>query len=264
MWGWSIELIALVVVLSAALVQLFLQYFYREAPTASRRRWTYILVALVIAGAIANGIGSWRTHVDQKEARERIEQTTNEREQQARKERQQISENIRELVTLARERDPSLSEQEAIRVITAEVRSLRERTSQLADELHGLRRYSKMAKYSALGLTGIAGEGLKEDSPIARALQDAYIKVGSENGPNYYPRCDAQGLARFEAVTRKFPDFPFSHWALAKCLKQMGNPQWRNYAERAMAIFKHTTRISDRSPHHDQARKQIEQLLAER
>lgn len=264
MWGWSVELIALVVVLSAALVQLFLQYFYREVPTRSRRRWTYILVVLVIAGAIANGIGSWRTHVDQKEARERIERAASEREQQARKQRQEISEDIQELVTLARERDPSLSEQQAIRVITAEVRMLRERTSRLANELQGLRRYSKMAKYSALGLTGIAGEGLKENSPIARALQGAYIKVENESGPSYYPRCDAQGLARFEAVTRKFPDFPFSHWALAKCLKQTGDPQWRNFAERAMAIFEHTTRISDRSPHHDQARKQIEQLLTER
>lgn len=264
MWEWSIELIALVVVLTAALVQLFLQYFCHEVPTKSRRRWTYVLVVLVIAAAMANGIGSWRTHVDQSETRERIELAAKEREQQARKERQEISEEIRELVTLARERDPDLSEQQAIRMITAEVRSLRAKTSQLAHELQGLRRYSKVAKYSALGLTGIAGQGLKENSPIALALHGAYIKVEKEGGPDYYPRCDAQGLARFEAVTKNFPDFPFSHWALAKCLKQIGNPQWRKYAERAMEIFEHTTRISDRSPHHDQAREQIEQLLTRR
>ena len=52
-------------------------------------------------------------------------------------------------------------------------------------ELQGLRRYSRVAKYSALGLTGIAGEGLKKNSPIARALEGAYIKVVKETGPDY-------------------------------------------------------------------------------
>ena len=73
-----------------------------------------------------------------------------------------------------------------------------------------------------------------------------------------------KGLARFEIVTREFPDFPFSYWALAKCLKHTGDPQWLAYGERAMSIFQHTTQISERSPHHDQARKQMEELLNEK
>ena len=87
--------------------------------------------------------------------------------------------------------------------------------------------------------------------------------VEKETGPDYYPRCDAQGLAHFATVAKEFPDFLFSYWALAKCLKKMGNPQWRSHAERAMTILARTTRIGERSPHHDQARKQVEQLLIE-
>ena len=215
----------------------------------------------MIAGAIANGIGTWNTRASESEDRERIERIAKDREQQAQRERQEISERIQSLVTLARERDPDLTEQEALRTITKEIRALRERTSQLQLELEGLRRYSKVAKYSALGLTGIAGEGLKENSPIARALEGAYTKVDKESGPEYYPRCDAQGLSRFANVAKEFPDFPFSYWALAKCLEQIGNPQWRVYAEHAVAIFEHTTRVSERSPHHDQAREQMEALL---
>ena len=263
MWELRFQMIALAVILTAGLVQLFLEYFLPKEPASSRRRWTYILILLVLAGAIANGIDTWQTHVNQSEARERLESTVNEREQQARKERQEISEKIQNLVTLARERNPNLTEQEALRTISAEVRTLRERQSQLEHELQGLRRYSRVAKYSALGLTGIAGAGLKENSPIARALEGAYIKVDKETGPDYFPRCDAKGLALFASVAREFPDFPFSHWALAKCLKQIGDPQWRSHAERAMAIFQHTTRISGHSPHHDQARTQMEHLLSE-
>ena len=263
MWELNVELIALVVILTAALVQLYREHFSPNEPAWRRRRWTYILVVLVITGAIANGIGAWQTHVNQNEARERLERTVKEREQQARKERQEISDKIQNLVTLARERDPNLTEQEALRTISTEVRTLRERTSQLEHGQQGLSQYSSMAKYNVLGLTGIAGVGLKENSPIARALKGAYIKVETETEPEYQPQCDVQGLALFVSVAREFPDFPFSHWALAHCLKRLGNPQWRIHAESAMNILQHTTRISGHSPDHDQARTQMEQLLSE-
>lgn len=263
MWEWGAELIGLLVVLSAAVVQLCLEHFWREQPVQLRRRLAYLLAVLVIAGAVANKIGAWQTQVEEHEERERTERIAKEREQLAQRERQEISANIQDLVTLARERDPGLTELEAVRMITKEVRTLRGRTSQLEHELQGLRRYGRVAKYNALGLTGIAGEGLKENSPIARALKGAYINTEGEAGAQYRPRCDAQGIDRFANVARKFPDFPFSHWALAKCLKQAGNPQWRTHAVRAMTIFEQTTRIGERSSHHDQARKQMEQLLAE-
>ena len=263
MWEFSVGLIGLAVVLGAAVVQLCLEHFWRERPARLRRRWAYILGLLVIAGAIANEIDTRQRQAEEREERERIEFAATAREQQARVERQEISANIRDLVTLARERDPGLSETEALRTILTELRTLRERTAQHERELQGVRQYSEIAKLNVLGLSGRAGAGLKEDSPIARALEGAYIKVESETGPEYHPRCDAEGLARFANVTRGFPDFPFSYWALAKCLKGASNPQWRFFAERAMSILEHTTRIGGRNQNHDQARHQMEQLLAE-
>ena len=263
MWELSVELIGLAVVLGAAVVQLCLEHFWQERPAQLRRGWAYTLGVLVIAGAIANQIGTWQRQAEERDERERVELAAEAREQQARQERQEISADIQDLVTLARERNPSLTEKEALRTILAELRTLRERASQYEHELQGVRQYSETAKYNVLGLTGIAGAGLKENSPIARALEGAYIEIERETGPEYHPRCDAQGLAQFGNVVKEFPDFPFSYWALAKCLKQAGNPKWRVYAERAMSILEHTTRIGKRSRNHDEAREQMEQLLAE-
>ena len=263
MWELSIETIGLVVVVIAALIQTGLDYFWGERPDRLRRRWACILVVFIIAGAIANIVGDRQSQAKEREERERIERAANEREQQATEERQEISAKMQVLVTLARENDPDLTEQEALRKITTEVRTLREQTSQLKQELQGLRRYREMAKYDVLGLKGIGGAGIKENSPINQALEGAYIEEETQTGSVYYPRCDDQGIARFEIVAREFPNFPFSYWALATCLKQMGEPQWREYGERAMSIFQHTTQISERKPAHDQALKQIEKMLTE-
>lgn len=207
MWDPNIETIGLVVVLIAAVIQICLELFWRERTDWLRFIWVCILALLIVAGAIANYIGTRKSQ--------------------------------------------------------AELREEQKRTTQLESEMQGLRQFSKVAKYNALGLTGIAGAGLKENSPINQALEGTYIKEKTQTGPLYHPRCDDEGLARFAIVANEFPDFPFSYWALAKCLKQTNAPQWRAYGERAMAIFQHTTQISERSPHHDQARKQMEELLVE-
>ena len=91
MWELSVELIGFVVVLSAAVVQLGLEHFWRERAPRLRRRWVYILGVLVIVGAVANQIGTWQTNAEEREERERIETAAKAREQQARRERQQIS-----------------------------------------------------------------------------------------------------------------------------------------------------------------------------
>ena len=262
-WNLSIETLGLMVALMAALIQICLAYFWRERPENLRRVWACILAVLVIAGVITNYIGTRQLQSEERDERIRIEHAADEREQQAQEERREISLKIQELVFLARERDPSLTEQEALRKITTEVRTLRARTSELEDELQGLRRYIKVAKYNVLGVTGTAGVGLKESSKISRALEGAFDEIETQTGSEYHPRCDDQGRAQFENVARNYPDFPFSYWALAKCLKQMGNPQWRVYAEHAISIFEHTTLISEHHPNHDQARGQMEALLAE-
>ena len=51
MWELRFQMIALAVILTAGLVQLFLEHFLPKEPASSRRRWTYILILLVLAGA---------------------------------------------------------------------------------------------------------------------------------------------------------------------------------------------------------------------
>ena len=106
----------------------------------------YILGLLVIAGAIANEVDTQQRQAEEREERERIELAATAREQQARLERQEISANIQDLVSVARERDPGLSETEALRTILTELRTLRERTAEYERELLGVRQYGETAK----------------------------------------------------------------------------------------------------------------------
>ena len=263
MLGLSFGLIGLVIVLSGTLVQLRLDYFLRNHSPALQQRWARILAVLTCVGVVTTGIGFWQTHVEDRVELARVERATQEREQQAQKERQTISIKIQDLVTLARDRDPSLTELEALHTVSTELRNLRGKASQLEHDLDGLRRYSYIAKYNVLGISGKYGKEFKEISPISRALEGAYDEKEGDNGSSYSPRCDAEGINMYANVVRDFPDFPFSHWALTICLGKQGNPQWRTYAKRAKEIFEHTTQIANHHPHHDVVFQQIERLLAQ-
>ena len=252
------ELIGLFIVVICASIQLKLDYSMGEELVARRNRNVRTLVVLIWVGAAITGIGIWQTHVEDREN----ERAAEEREHQATKERQAISTDIQNLVRMAREDDPSLTEREALRAVQTELRNLREKASQLEHGQLGLRRYIHFANFNVLGLTGIAGEGLKENSGIASALEGAYDLIEDDNGSKYYPRCDAEGINMFANVVRDFPDFPFSHWALAICLGKQSNPQWRTHLERAKEILEHTTQIAGHHQHHDEVLQQIERFLA--
>ena len=256
MSGFGIELFALAVVLSAAVIQLLLEYFRKEKPAKARKRWAYILTALVILGALGNGVGKWMTHTDTIEERKRLEQVTETRERTAQQERQVLSAQIQGLAGR-----PGLTDQEALIAISGELQNLREQASSLELGLQGMRRYSKVAKYNVLGLTGRAGVGLQENSPIERALNGAFMVGEGPNGPTYTPQCSESALAQFGSVAQTWPDFPFSHWALATCLRQTGNLEWQAHAERALEIFKHTTQLAEHSSHHDQAQAALKRWL---
>ena len=231
------KLVGPLVILIVAMIQLGLENHWRDQRT--RQRWTRILIGVMILSTILTGFDIWQTHDAEQKERDRIAKTTNEREIKAREERQEISASIKELVALARERDASLTEEEALTEISAEVRSLRKETALLGSEFQGLKKYGDVAKLDAKGLTGMAGPGLKESSALSRALEGAYV----EKEGRVYPRCDTEGMTRFANVTKKHPAFPFAHYALAVCQHMAGNPQWRVHANRALEIVNHTTQL---------------------
>ena len=157
-----------------------------------------------------------------------------------------------EAVALMRERDPSLTQQEALARIVEELRELRERSADHEDQLTGLKSYGDMARLNPAGLTGIArpGSGLSESSDLSRALEGAW---DVDDDDVHAARCDQAALGKFSGVARKHPTFPFAHYALAICALSNEDPTWRQHAERALAILEHTTQIAGRAGAHDQA-----------
>ena len=136
------------------------------------------------------------------------------------------------------------------------------RAIQLEDKLEGVRRYSPVARYTERGVTERARpSGLVLAGPMAGDLRGAYEEVRIQDKRWILPRCDHENIAKFENVAKKYPDFPFSHAALARCKSRKGNPEWRMHAERALEIFTHTTAITGHSPSHDRVKDLMERIL---
>ena len=125
---------------------------------------------------------------------------------EARQARQRIEESAAEAVALMRERDPDLTAQEALDRVVEELRELHERSADLEDQLTGLKTYSDVAELNVLGDPGTAGLGLRYSSALTRALEGSW----DERDGQLYPRCDQTSLAKFSAVARSHPTFPFA------------------------------------------------------
>ncbi len=246
----ALKLAANVVVLAIAALGWGLENKWRDERNLARRRWVRLLFVLIVVGSIVDSFLTWRSHGEAQQQQERIAR---------------IDHGVVELVKLARERDPNLTEQEALRKIGSEVRTLRGRTFKLERQLAGVKRYGNVAKLNGFGLSGRIrpGSGLKETSAISRALEEAYIRKEVGGQVKHFPRCDEKGIGAFRNAAEIDPDFPFSHWALALCAEKAGDKGWRTHAARAVTILEHTTQLSGHNEHHDQALEELRKLLAQ-
>ena len=167
---------------------------------------------------------------------------------EAQRARQRIQDMTAEAVALMRERDPSLTAEEALALVTEELRELRERSTDLEDQLSGIKMYSEVAKLNVLGEHQMAEgrNGLGWNSPLFQAME----AIWDERDGEYQPRCSRDSLTKLSSVAENFPSFPFSHLALAICAIHAGNVDWRQHASRAMEILKHTAQIAGSHPHH--------------
>ena len=137
---------------------------------------------------------------------------------------------------------------------------LTRQAEELQAEIEGIQRYSSVARLNVLGVTGRVGRGsgLKEQSSISRALEDAYImEADTVRGL----RCDR--LSQFEKVIEIEPDFPFAHHAISWCAKRAGNPLWKVHADRAAEIYEHTTKLAGHHRDHDSNYANLKRLLAD-
>ena len=200
-----------------------------------------------------------------REARLRIEETTSKQAAaltaaqkeatEAGRALQRIEDTTAEVVALMRERDPSLTEQEALDRLAEELRVLHKRSAGLEDQLTGLKMYSAVAKLNVLGDPGTApaDSGLRHTSDLIRALEGSW----EERDGQLFRRCDQTSLAKFSAAARMYPTFPFGHSALAECAIAAGDDSWRQHAERALEILRHTTQIAGRHPHHNEVYERL-------
>ena len=235
-------------ILLIALITWRLEYRWQDRRSRERQLGAYALLAAICIGSIAGASVTWRSHSEEQERHERIAR---------------IDQGVVELVKLARERDPNLTEQEALTKIGKEIRSLRGRASKLERELDGVKRYGSVAKLNGKGLSGRVrpGSGLTETTSLSRVLERAYTPMEEGGKGRIQLRCDDGGLAAFQKAMEINPDFPFSHWALAICAAKAGDRGWRAHAERAVTIFEHTTQIAGHHKAHDEALKGLRQLL---
>ena len=142
----ALKLAANAFILIVALITWALEHRWQDRQAGARRRATHGLFAAICAGSIVGAVVTSRSHSEARQQHERIAR---------------IDHGVVELVELARERDPMLTEQEALENIGSEVRALRGLTSNLERELEGLKRYGSVAM-----LNGFRGE--RQDWPRFR------------------------------------------------------------------------------------------------
>ena len=258
---FSLSLVPAAIALFAAIVQYRIANASLDWPAPRRTRWNRMLLVAIAAGILTTGYANHREAVQAEHHRIATAEATQAREEAARQERAELSAAIHDVAGLLGDLEPGSTDQEALREIGNEIRRLRDRASELEDDLEGLRRYREVAALNLFGLTGKYGAGLKESTALSRALEGVFEAKGDGPRKTYTPVCGAEGLDRLERVVSQFPHFPFSRWAIAVCLRAAGDPRWRGHAQRAMEILGHTVQIEGHHSDHDALREQVKRFL---
>jgi hypothetical protein len=94
---------------------------------------------------------------------------------------------------------------------------------------------------------------------ISAAIAGTWFEVGPGS---FRPVCEAAAMDRSRAAISRFPDFPFTYYALAYCLERSKNPEWRRFATTAVKIFEGTTSINGHQKSHDECLAYLRQELA--
>jgi hypothetical protein len=163
---------------------------------------------------------------------------------------QALQKRLEPFIEVATRRFPQMETQAALAKLAAEVHLQRK-------ELNAIQRYTEVSKLNFVGTTGTVAPPLKEETGVSRALEGTFT---IDNDRARYS-CDPAAIAKFKEVIAKFPDFPFSYYAVAFCLKPRGDTSWRGFATKAVEILKNTTTIDGHHPNHDQALRELTQAL---
>jgi Ca2+/Na+ antiporter len=132
----------------------------------------------------------------------------------------------------------------------------------LESAVTSLKEYSSVACLDALGNPSGFGYGgdLKYNSPLTRMLEGTF----NEKSDQLHMSRDQEAEAKYRAVIKKFPKFPFAYYFLALCLRDRGDPCWRDYATKAIVILEKTTTIDGHHRHHDEVLRRLRDYLGEK
>jgi len=145
--------------------------------------------------------------------------------------------------------------------LVSEIQSYHElKSSKL--KLEDFKKYSYVSKLGPDGIDVRPNPPLTTTDKLFNLLKSTYDISGEDNHLFYY-KCDDVSLTVYKNVIDNYPNFPFSYFALAQCKKQKNQSDWKNYAIKAIEIFKITTQIGGHKSEHDGALNILNNYLNE-
>lgn len=180
-------------------------------------------------------------------------------------ENQKLEIMLEPFVSLAHQRRPDVSSAEALSKLAIDLAQQKQELAaqkkdviSLKDVADAAKEFSDIAALNLMGITGIAGVGLVESTPISKLLEGTYVI--DANRMKYL--CTEESKIKLQNTVSQFPKFPFSYYALAYCLKIRAKPDWIEYAHQAIKILKKTTMIAGHNHEHDRIMAELENEVA--
>jgi hypothetical protein len=121
--------------------------------------------------------------------------------------------------------------------------------------------YFDEAKYDALGLTGLAGTGLKETTPINTMIETYVRRAPVDQSQNIYLlqwNCSNQAMSAYQETINVDVKFPFVYIYKAGCEYLHKSGDWQTDLNKAREILLITTTIPHHQKNHDDSLKGIE------
>ena len=132
------------------------------------------------------------------------------------------------------------------------------RIQALEGEINNVKEYSYYATLDIYGRNINVGNGLTFTSDLSNRMEKVVTVVDGK----VFIKNDKANLPILDEVIEKYPNFPFGYFAKFNILKAFGDPDWKTYARKAVAIFEITTTIKGHHATHDEALAILKRDLA--
>ncbi|MCL5269743.1 MAG: hypothetical protein M1457_04130 [bacterium] len=127
----------------------------------------------------------------------------------------------------------------------------------LENDVDIIKRYSDVAKMNALGMDVEVVPPLQYNSPISTLLMGTWQSI--EGRLVMSKTIEAE--KKYRKIVDKYPHFPFSYYYISDCLKERGDPSWKDYAHKAIDILEKTTSITGHHHNHDEMLQYLKKEL---